>query len=273
MKKMLVTALICIGVGIAVCGAAYAISGNQTNADLSDSVVYFPAGDIDKISIKEHVASIKIFKSGDNSGDIMIKAENIVNGEFKASEKNGVLEISYNPNMTKIGILSMPRINFGITKTPVINIYLPEGKLFDEINFNGGVGTISAEYLNAQSVYIDGGVGTVDVKNMTAENLKVDGGVGTIKINGTVNGSTRIDGGVGTVDITGELNGDVKLATGVGSASLNLTGDVNDYNVRANTGVGTIRLNGAKISDSGQNGGKYSMNIDAGVGSININIR
>jgi len=273
MKKMLTTALICIGVGLAVCGVAYAVSGNSTDENLTDTIVYFSSDDVNKINIKEHVSAIKIFKSTDNSSDIMIKAENIIAEAFSAVEKNGSLEISYNPHTSKIGNISLPKINLGLNKTAVINIYIPEEKIFEEVRFEGGVGTVNAEHIKTGSIIINGGVGTYNISGMIAENLKVDGGVGTIKIDGTVNGDTKIDGGVGTIDITGQLNGNIKLDTGVGSANLRLTGDINDYNVKANSGVGTIRINGYKASDLKKSEGKYNFNIDAGVGSINVSIK
>ncbi|MCL2095657.1 MAG: DUF4097 domain-containing protein [Oscillospiraceae bacterium] len=272
MKKMIITGIICVAVGIAVCGAAYALSGRSVSGDLSDSSVYFPSDGINKINIGEHVAAVKIFKSSDNSGEIKIEAENIILSEFKASEKNGVLEILYNPTIFKLPFISMP-IGFGYNKFSVINIYIPEGKIFDEVKFGGGVGTVNIEDITAGEVIINGGVGTYDIKDMTAGSLRVDGGVGSVKINGVINGDAKIGGGVGTVELSGEVNGDIRLSTGVGTASLDLKGDAEDYNIRADRGVGRIRLNGNKIPDTIRNGGKYDITVSAGVGDININIK
>jgi len=294
MKKMMVTAIICVLVGVAFCGAAYAVSDGNVESNLRDKKLNFPSGSIKKIHIKDHVANVKIFKAPAGSEEIVIEAENILLEEFKASESGGVLTISYNPRTVKFGVVSLPKLNFGkINKMSVINIYIPENKTFDSFIFDGGVGTTYAEYIDAGTVTIDGGVGTYDIQGVTAGSLKlnggvgtvkisgaeingetkIDGGVGTIDISGRFNGDTKIDGGVGTIDLDGEINGNLKLSTGVGSANVNLKGDIGDYNVKANKGVGTIRLNGNKIPDSIKNGGKYELKIDAGVGSININIK
>jgi len=297
MKKMIATGIICLLIGVAFCGAAYAMNDGNSSSDLSDTKHSFSADGISKIHIKDHVANVKIFKASgnDNTGEIIIKAENIVASELIISDNGGTLSLSYNPRTAKFGIISLPRLNFNKpNKMSVINIYIPEGKVFDYINLDGGVGTVYAEYLNAGSIIVDGGVGTYDIKDMTAKNLKVNGGVGTVKIAGAVvngetkidggvgsidiisaqlNGDAKIDGGVGTIDFSGEINGNLKLSTGVGSANLNLKGDAGDYDIKADRGVGSIRLNGSKMPDSVKHGGKYKITIDAGVGSININIK
>ena len=295
MKKMVITGIICVLIGVAFCGAAYAVSdGNVESNNLRDKKFTFPSAGIKKIHIKDHVANLKIFKAPADSDEIVISAENVLVEELKVSESDGVLSISYNPRTVKFGVVSLPKLNFGkINKMSVINIYIPENKTFDSFYFDGGVGTTYAEYITAGSVILDGGVGTYDIKNITADSLKLNGGVGTVKIAGALinggakieggvgtvdvsgrfNGDTVIDGGVGTIDFAGEINGNLKLSTGVGSANVNLKGSIDDYNIKANKGVGTIRLNGSKIPDSVKNGGRYDIKIGAGVGSININIK
>jgi len=294
MKKMVITGIICVLIGVAFCGAAYAVSDGKVEANLRDKKVSFPAGGVNKIHIKDHVANVKIYKAPAGSEEIVISAENIIIEEFKASESGGVLTVSYNPRTVKFGVISLLKLNFGkINKMSVINIYIPENKTLDSFYFDGGVGTIYAEYIAAGTVTLDGGVGTSDLNNITAGSLKINGGVGTVKIagaavngdtkieggvgtvdvSGRFNGDTVIDGGVGTIDFAGEINGNLKLSTGVGSANISLKGNVDDYNIKADKGVGTIRLNGNKIPDSIKNGGKYDIKIDAGVGSININIK
>jgi len=274
MKKVIIIGVIFILLGGIFCGAAYAAGERYVDSKLSDGFFeVFVLDDVNKIYITDIVASVEISKY-EGSG-IAVKAENIVETDFKCSlDKNGVLEISYNPDAIKFGFISLPSFIFDWkNKSPVISVYIPDGKMFDEVKFDGGVGSVNAEQINARSLIIGGGVGEYNIKDMITENLKIDGGVGSVKINGIINGDTKIDAGVGEIKITGQANGNIKLNTGVGNATLDLTGNINDYNIKADRGIGSIRLNGNKMPDSIQNDGKYNIDIDAGVGSININIK
>jgi hypothetical protein len=273
MKKILITALIFVLIGAVFCGVAYAVGEQYVGNQLSNSSKNFSAGEINKININDYVAEVMFFKSN-NTNDISVKAENIIIEDFKCEVVNDTLKISYNHKNVRIWGISIPSGVFNWkNRTPVINIYIPEGKVFDEIYYGGGVGRIVTEELNAKSLIIAGGVGDYNIDNMTVGRLEIGGGVGAVKIHGVVNGNTKIEGGVGEVKIWGQLNGDVRLHTGVGSAYLDLTGDVGDYNIKASTGIGTLKLNGNHISGSYQSNGKYNLNIDAGVGSIDINIK
>ncbi|MCL1859689.1 MAG: DUF4097 domain-containing protein [Oscillospiraceae bacterium] len=272
MKKILIIGIILILIGGVFCGAAYAVGERYMDSQVVDVSAAYSSDKVNKINITENVANIKFLRSG--GGDIIVKAENIAESEFKCLlTEDNILQISYNPRSVKFGFINLPSFIFDWkNKSPVINIYIPEGKIFEEVKFNGGVGSINVEQINAKSLIIGGGVGEYNIKNMITENLRIDGGVGSVKIDGIINGDTKIDGGVGEVKITGQANGNIKLSTGVGSADLDLTGNVGDYNFKVNRGVGSIRLNGSKMPDSIQNGGKYNIDINAGVGSININI-
>ena len=292
MKKMLVIAIICIFIGGVLCGVAYAAGEKYVEAQLTDISKSFISENINKISINDYVAEIKLIKYGGENKEISVQAQNIIENEYKCEMINDTMKISYNPTMVKFGFISLPTGIFNWrNKTPVINIYIPENKKFDEVNFGGGVGKIQTDEINAQVMILAGGVGEYDINNISVGRLDINGGVGNIKINGEVNGDFKIDGGVGEIKIDaiingnakidsgvgnikiyGQINGNIKLKTGVGNTVLDLSGNAGDYNIKADKGVGNIRLNGNKIENV-QNNGKYNIDIDAGVGDININIK
>ena len=275
MKKILIIGLVCILIGGLFVGAAYSLGERYIDTNLTSSDVSFTTDDVKNITVGDHIAEIRFVKDTGSSGNITVKAENIIESEYSCSLANGALDISYSPKSVKIGIISLPPFMFNfnnINKPSIITVYIPNGKIFDEVYFKGGVGKVEAEQINAQSFTAEGGVGAYDIKDMTTGTLNVKVGVGSVKINGVINGDTKIEGGVGEVIISGRANGNIKLSAGVGSVILNLTGNVQDYNIKANKGLGGINLNGKDISDSINNNGKYNLDIDAGVGSININI-
>ena len=273
MKRILIIGIILILLGGVFCGAAYALGEKYVDSQLSGSSAVFSSNEVNKIYISDIVADIKFYKS--ESGDIAVKAENIVESEFKCQLNGGTLEISYNPETIKFGFISLPSFIFEPawkTNSPVIEVYIPEGKIFDEVYFNGGLGSIETEQLNAKSLIINGGVGDYDIKNIYVESLKIGVGMGSVKIDGIINGDTKIEGGVGDIKITGQANGNIKINAGMGNITLNMAGNLWDYNIKADKGLGSINLNGKKMPDLIKNGGTYNIDIDAGVGSIDINI-
>ena len=272
MKKIITIGIVFILIGGVFCGAAYAMGEKYMDSTVTDISGVFSLDSISKINITDNVANIKILKS--DGGDITVKAENVVEKYFKYFVADGdTLQISYNPSSVKFGFITLPSFVFDWkNKSPVISVYIPDGKIFDEAKFNGGIGSINAEQINADSLIIEGGVGEYNIKNMIAENLKVNCGMGSVKIDGIINGDTKIEGGVGEFKLTGQANGNIKLNAGLGNAALDLNGNIEDYNIKANRGLGDIKLNGGKMPDSLQNGGKYNINIDAGVGNIDIKI-
>ena len=277
-KPIIVIAIIFILAGGVFCGAAYAFGENYMNSKTENCNESFESAAINKLEIGDHVANINITKSGDGGGNIIIKAENVLPEHFKCETANNVLKISYNPTAFKFGVISVPSFIFDPAswnrKTPVINIYVPEGKLFGEINFKGGVGNIRADEIIAENFIIGGGMGNYDITNMTTVNLKINGGMGNIDVRETViNGESRIDGGVGNVSISGKAGGNITVKGGVGNIDVRLSGDINDYNIKADSGIGSIRINGSKASEIRNSSGRYNINIDGGVGNINIDIR
>jgi len=251
MKIIIITGIILILIGGALWGAAYALGGESMKENFSETYNGdFTVLNVEKIEIGDHVGEIRVFKNVENTEKIIVTAENIKASNFNCSvTDNKTLKIKYNP-----GFLSFIFKPFWSANS-VINIYIPEGKLFDEVNFKSGVGKTVIDAINAKSFMIDGGVGSFDIKNIYAENLNIKGGVGEIKVSGEIKGNIKIDGGVGEV-------------------KLDLKGDRNDYNINVKGGVGETKLNGKKISGNDNiNNSKYSIKIDGGVGSININIK
>lgn len=276
-KSVILIATILILAGGVFCGAAYAFGEGYMSSKIESLSESFEAASVNKFEINEHVANINITETNNDSGNIIIEAENVIPEHFKCEVTNNVLKISYNPSVLKFGFISVPSFIFDPTawnrKTPVINIYIPGGKMFDEINFKGGVGNINAEKLNAEVFIIGGGVGNYDINNLSTESLRIDGGVGETTISGIINGEAKIGGGVGNTRLSGQVYGDITVNGGVGNINLDLSGDVSDYNINADSGIGNVRINGAKASEYRNSSGKYSIDLDGGVGNINIDIK
>ena len=252
MKKILIIGIIFILIGGVFCGVAYAAGEKYMDLKLTNFSTNFSAESVSRINIGKHIGDIKIV-SGENSGELMVRAENVAESGFVCDLSGGCLNISYDPHTIKIGFISVPSFvfePFWNTKNPVITVYVPDGASLDEVYFDGGVGNTEIDNVKANSFVINGGVGNYSAKNIYAKNIKIEGGVGDAKIQGKIEGDIKINGGVGNV-------------------ALDLSGDSNDYSVKSDGGVGSVRINGKPAKNTG--GGKYRIDIDGGVGNIDIN--
>jgi hypothetical protein len=257
MKKILVIGLIFILIGGIFCGAAYATGEKYADSELADIRFAFAANSVDKINIGNYIAEIKIIKGELNSSEILVTAENVEGEVFVCGQSGGILSISYDPEKLKFGFFHFPTFvfePFWNNRYPVIKIYIPEEKLFDEIYIEGGLGDTEIAHIEVKSFVIKGGVGNYNIKSIYAEKLYIEGGLGDLKINGEIAGDIKIDGGVGNV-------------------RLNLKGDAEDYSVNSNNGIGNIKING-KSRPWGDNWyrGIYKIDIDGGLGDVNISI-
>ena len=139
-------------------------------------------------------------------------------------------------------------------------------------------------------VKIDAGAGSVYISKLTADTLDFNIGAGkTIMEEVTINKKTEIDTGAGSVEITkssfhnldldlgagkfqfeGTITGDSEVDCGVGSSSFKLSGKKDDYKLKLEKGVGSLNYDGESVSNGTYGDGDNFIDIDGGVGSINI---
>jgi hypothetical protein len=154
-----------------------------------------------------------------------------------------------------------------------ITIYLPADFTAENVDINAGAGNVNIETLTTKKLSLDGGAGNINGNNVKADNVELDGGVGNIDLLNSVLTDTDLDCGVGNIDIQGSMYGDNKLDCGVGDVELHLTGSKDDYRIKVDKGVGSVRINDEKLSNSdwSNNTAANSLDIDGGVGNIDIN--
>ena len=173
-----------------------------------------------------------------------------------------------------------------------------DGIVCDDLFIDGSVGNISIDNFSADTVELNGGLGNADLTgtvgyggvtigervgnttlNLTETadcDINIYGGMGNINVNAKVNGNVELNGGVGNLKWDGAINGDVRLQGGMGDVNLNLAGNLDDYNIYASKGLGSIRLNGTSVEDNYNQSEptvKNNIEIRGGVGDIKLNIK
>ena len=150
-------------------------------------------------------------------------------------------------------------------------IYIPNEMVFDEIEIEASAGSINIDRLNTNTLNLELGAGSFIVDELNVYNkAKINGGAGKITINKSNINNLELDMGVGKLELTTTLTGKNKIDAGVGQVDINLEGT--DYTIDIDKGMGSTLINDKKINDDTTFGdGNSYLEIDGGVGSININ--
>lgn len=150
-------------------------------------------------------------------------------------------------------------------------IYIPDGVVFDELDINTGAGRFTADTLSAKKLDLEFGAGEVNIGELNAlVEADIDGGAGKITIGGGSLRNLSLDMGVGELNLTSAIVGDGELDLGVGEANVTLIGSRDGYTVELNKGIGDIRLDGASVSGGRIGNGENRVEINGGIGSINL---
>lgn len=170
--------------------------------------------------------------------------------------------------------LSFLWFNFNVNNdiTTEIQVYIPENHMLDTTSIDAGAGKLMIEALNTEKLRISAGAGLIDGYNIIADNVSIDGGVGNINMENVTFNDMDLNCGVGRVFLEGVFEGDNKIDCGVGDLDMEIIGDVDDYDIRIDNGLGRVRLNGERISREYRknNNRSDSLDIDGGVGSVDI---
>lgn len=219
--------------------------------------------DVRNLDIDNSTESL-IIKTGDT-----FKVEVVnVSDSFKASVTgNGTLKISDKHN----DFFRFHLGKYGFTNSR-ITVYLPADFIAQEAKINSGAGSVSIESLHTDKLDISAGAGSITGDDMTAGKATINGGFGSINLDNINFTDAVLNCGVGSVKMNGILSGKNRVKCGVGEVVLGLTGNTDDYDLNFKSGIGSIRLNGEKVSrdyntDRNLND---SIKIEGGIGSVTI---
>lgn len=154
--------------------------------------------------------------------------------------------------------------------TVVLNV--PKDFIFDYATIETGAGKVEIDTLSADVLKLSLGAGEANISKLTADSrAEIDGGAGALMINGGKLNNLDLDMGVGELTLTSRIEGDSSLDYGIGETKLTLLGSREDYQIEIDKGIGDARLQGESMSDDSVYGtGKNKIEIDGGIGEINI---
>ena len=204
--------------------------------------------------------------------DLNISAANceVINSNtFKIESNIKNLKISDQNNT--LTVKTEKRVGFDGDKL-IFKLYIPEHMIFEKVYIVTGVGKMNIKELSADELYFELGAGSAELENIVSKSkAKIDGGAGQLIIKNASLSNAEIDMGVGEFKYSGDLMGKSEIDSGVGAVSLELIGDMLDYEFAIDKGLGNISIDGKKLSDDEIYGsGENKIDLSNGVGEIKV---
>ena len=147
-------------------------------------------------------------------------------------------------------------------------IYIP--KNIDELSIDTDFGKVNIDNIITNELELDNGIGVVEITNSSFNNTIIDGGTGNINITNTYLNNLELNVGIGKVDINGYIYGNSKIDSGIGSVNLDLLGSETLYKLIIDSGIGNVKINDKDYNETIYGNGTNKIDIDGGIGSINI---
>jgi len=244
-----------------ILGIMYGINSISNIFNDSESSI----GNLKKLDINSNVQVLDIDVSNVN---ITINKDN--NFKIETNNKN----INYKIDNNKLFITETKYKFLNKKDSSDLIIYVPNYLTFDSVILENGAGKINIDDLYTKTLYLDLGAGKVKVNNLTVLNdTEIDGGAGEIDITNSEINNLDLDMGLGKLTLTSKITGNSEIDAGVGELNLNLIGNSNDYKIKLDKGIGSASIDGQKMkSETYYGNGSNLIDIDGGVGSINIKL-
>lgn len=232
-------------------------------------ITFFDEGDAitDEAKIYEFTSEIKNLDFEIGAAEFSVKSADRIYIEsnlknLTVKEKDSVVTARENT-----------KYNYKATKA-FLTLYVPEDYAFESVEIEAGAGKIIVNSLSCRELSLFLGAGDFDAHELTVtDKCHIQGGVGEISVNSGSISDLEMEMGVGDLKLDAFLLGDCDLSFGVGNADILLFGTKEDYRIKVEKGLGSITLDGEKLSDDTTVGsGTAIISVEGGIGNINIKI-
>lgn len=226
----------------------------QENVVLDEIKAYQVTSEIHSLDIRLNAADF-VIEYGETFG---------VESNLKylsVTEKNGILTI-----------IDEGKGNSRNYNNAKLTLYIPRDTVFDDVSIETGAAKLTAETLSTASLELELGAGDVSIEQLNVtSHADIEGGAGEITVAGGTLNNLELEMGVGELNMTAALLGNNELNFGIGESNLTVLGSKDDYRINIEKGLGSITVDGEKVTDFGTSGnGQHSLEIETGVGSVNL---
>ena len=290
-KVFLITACVCILMGIILLIGVIACGGADAVAQVIDDGVYFSQDGlhVGGVNMFEDTANLK-FDEGKEmefvAGDIKNLDIELAAGTFEIVEGDDdkiiirsakKIKASQSGDTLKIDTGKTVKIHFfGISdEGNHVEITLPKDKEFHTIDLSIGAGTMNVDTLVGEDLELEIGAGEIIVDELACEKARISVGAGKAVVDNGAAEKLDLDVGMGEIWYAGSLAGDLDADCGMGNMDVRLDSKEEDYNYKIDVGMGNITVGNASYGGMAQskeidNDADADMDLDCGMGNIKI---
>lgn len=255
---------------------ALMIIGAIVTGILAISVGIYGVKTLTEVAQVETITEDIVYEEGFNKLDFEISATQLI---IKSEGTEYKIETAQIPESTQIenknGTLQIKQTQKFTTmlENSTIIVYVPENTELENIELEMGAGTVDIENIKAKKIDFSFGAGSVYIKNLAASNAEIECGAGQVIIENTDLTNANLDAGVGKLVYSGFMRNNSEVNCGIGEVELNLGGGNEIYTVRAEKGIGDIKINGNNVANESVTGnGENKISIEGGIGSVKVNM-
>lgn len=244
-------------------------SGNHSNKNGFRTVDFDQSyTGVTGLNIDNSTGSLSI-KTGDA---FRVEGIDVIEGFRAEVDRNGMLTVRDDEAGFQVLGVNLNGFNNSGSK---VTIYLPADFIAERAIIETGAGTVDLEDFSTKYLCISAGAGSIKGRNLKADEVEVNGGVGSLRLSDVEFKNTSFECGVGNVYVSGVLLEENSFDCGVGKVELELTGDVRDYDMDIEAGMGSVRVNGKRIEELEYTNSiaEHSIEVDGGIGSVSINFK
>ena len=219
-------------------------------------------GDMNGYSVSGDITAVRI--------DVSAARISVRTGDALSVEST-MSDLTVKNDGGRLVVKDKKHVTYNNSNKNTVDIILPEGITLDELDIDGGAGTLDVSGITSRRLSVGIGAGSTRLSSLTVtESADIDGGAGRLVIDGCDITDLDFDMGTGKAVLDCRLSGDCSIDQGVGALELTLRGTPNDYRIKLDKGIGSARLGGSGVGDGTYGSGACTVDLDGGIGSMII---
>lgn len=232
----------------------------------------FNVDEIKKLKLSSSAFNLKLMGKNDIQA-ITCTLKNIDDGLVDISQVDDTLVVS----VTEKG--SVIRTIWNSNEKRQIKICVPNGKVFEQIKIDAGVGVTKIKDITTEKLRVNCGVGMCRLLRVYSnEKTKISAGVGKVQAKNCSWDNMKLSGGVGLFQFAGNLTGYIFVSGGIGKVELTLYADKNDYEIHSKSSFfDTVRIDGASgklyKNKTDRADAPNELHLSGGLGTIDVRFK
>ncbi len=156
-------------------------------------------------------------------------------------------------------------------KNKVINLEIPRDLILKKVNLEIGAGKIDIYNLEADNWNVSLGVSKTYFSNIKSSGkARIENGMGALELDNCNFNTLDLKNGMGSSVVKATLGDNVRMENGLGSIDLNILDELDNFDIKLSNGMGSVTVNDKEIDENIVMTGSKKLELENGLGSINI---